>query len=452
MVVHTRVIAVASCMGPDAAPPCVRPAAASRCPWRRSTGVWLLALMLLCAGCTGPMLQVAAIRARANSAPQLLHVQAQSLHLHSVMASPQGMTAADGDPDLHQSTEHLALVQFYFDRAMTQHTLPADLTNQPMQERIIERVTCGGADAQMQGWTLPSGALQWNVSAAATDPDARILALVSPVESWMEHFNAEQSLDDDEEEGSEGSDNLFLPSGALSSTAPFASNEFAMLIRLRGPRDSAAILDGGQLRTCSLRLRLNKLLPVSDKTAGASEQLLEVSLAPRKAPASPQRSRRSRQGQPNQFGVSWPAPIRSQRWIMPSHLPGSAAEANSTADATVDSAVPKLPKTCASLREEQRLVFLEDGVSSVGAMLGPIVSTMMAPVTEQFEQLSTIQVAQQLSKNYVSSLTGSIPPEVSKAVSAGLEKSATDMAVDLVRGLARAWTVRFRIVLSRGSS
>ena len=242
------------------------------------------------------------------------------------------------------------------------------------------------------------------------------------------------SLDDDEEETTD----VFFPAGSPSASGAFPSNALLLLMRLRSTDDDPderALLTAQQMHSCALRLRVDKLVatPTSSTAAAPEQQTLVVKLAPRAAATTAGRgrqSRRARRGSPDAVAVTWASPLRTQRWIMPSHM----GRANRTDGSSERSALPaKAHATCASLREQQRLVFLENGVSSVGAILGPIVSTMMAPVIEQFEQTSTVQVAQQVSKNYVSSLTGSIPPEVANAVSQSLSTGVTDMVVDLVR-------------------
>ena len=172
-----------------------RPMAASVSSARRpSWSLLLCALLLLSSGWLLP-LHVAAARSRAriSSAPQLLHVRAQPLRLHSVMAAASGSGGGGGPADLSQSHEQLLLLSLYFDRALPLHTLPANHSAMAASEQLLTAVECDGQAAMMQQWSLPPASLRWNTPPAASlETGARLLPLITPVEAWMEHFEAEQ--------------------------------------------------------------------------------------------------------------------------------------------------------------------------------------------------------------------------------------------------------------------
>jgi hypothetical protein len=171
-----------------------RPLAASvssarRPPW----SLLLCALLLLSSGWLLP-LHVAAARSRAriSPAPQLLHVRAQPLRLHSVLAAASG-SGGGGPADLSQSHEQLLLLSLYFDRALPLHTLPANHSAMPASEQLLTAVECDGQTAMLQQWSLPPASLRWDTPPAdSVETGARLLPLVTPVEAWMEHFEAEQ--------------------------------------------------------------------------------------------------------------------------------------------------------------------------------------------------------------------------------------------------------------------
>jgi hypothetical protein len=358
-----------------------------------SSSMALLVLVVLCCALAGSVSTVYATRARIQT-PHLLHVSVSPLALRSFRANTTSPTGSETD-------ETLVLLRFFFDRSLRVNT-PTSLQN----AAEMFSLTCSGSVLPLSSWLDGS------------QPDRP--QLVTPPSEWMEFFTDEENEEEAEEDSSTPS--LALPSGHIGSGgSPFASNSFVTLLAL------PAEMQVGELERCEVELKVQSIMQQAKKQQGKDAKgsnkpiLLSIPLSPKSAvDASSQSKKYVRQ---RDYSTVWSPAVRTTRWIVPPPpavvSDGSFSELNSTA-------------SCASLREEQRLIFLENGATSVGAIVGPVVSTMMQPVISQFEQTSTVQTAQSIAKNYVSAVTGAIPPEVANFVSLSLSTGVTEIVVDLL--------------------
>jgi len=383
--------------------------------------------------------------------PHLLHTRIQQLHLLSILASHDVGSPSHPSPSFQQHQDSIALLTLYFDQPIALNQVPSNSSALPEDERIIAGVRCGGMDeaVDVQYWTAATSnadpSLRWNTSTSTTaGSGARILPLITPASTWATYFDAEQSLDDDDENGeNDDSDSgLFFTRASLSSdAAPFPSNALALLVLLESEDAvgiDAGLLNADELSRCTLSLRLHLLQP-STNAQRSSKQVLDVSLTPRKQQQT-DASGRFIPPKKRTPGCSWSAPLHTQRWILPAsdQPPRHQIKDDDTASSfTSSSSAPNashstFTSACASLRAEERLVFLESGVTSVGALLGGVVSTMMSPVTDQIQDMAPVHTAQELAKNYVSSVIATAPPEVAQFVSQKLSTAVTDQVVDML--------------------